>query len=589
MLCYLPIDIQHWIFSLVPFSTLEKHYRSGHLGPLLTPSFESYIFQYLHFGDPWRGNPKHLLHDVSVAELQKLARGEIKCHVRYLKLCRPLRKSCLERQDFEKFFEGNFDFLSTITSIEYEGDIDSYLTLNLSSLPSTKKICVNGFPFKLFEGHSPLEKVGLVPIPPYVESVFFEFYKENDLEFHPWPSLLRHLGLRFDYNMCDPIEYMGPDNLIALTTRGESNTHWTETSQRGNELENLSHALLPDFQSLREIILANETGKLCSFRHDQLSELKLSTSWAKAPGFLKTVPNLRKLTLDTYSITSLNMEFPKHLEVLEVPENNVQSLENVRFPPTLRELNLSRNKIDSLEGVRFPNLKILDISDLPINDNPSQMNLPETLTHFYARGIHLDWAAVRLPNLVALELCCLHVDHLKLPRTLQSLRLCIDPWNYCGQDLRLPPKLTNLTLRFGDDLGSECCSYWMEHMDLEIEEDEPLSGFTLSHLKIPKSVKYAELRSQDEDCFQDLILPDGLEELVSDFPIRNLPRNLMCLRLEKSNSKVVRLNLPKLIGLDKGSIESKIDLRGVPNLEFFRGYESGLCDTWKCPKLRVVG
>lgn len=570
MFFLLPHDVQHWIFSLVPFATLERHYRSGHLGPAQVVVYESFIFQHLHFGNPWEGNPKHLLHDVSVRDLRKLARGQIKCHVRSLNLLRP--SGCLDYEDLIKFCCENVGFLSAIPNIKFEGSFHTYLALKIFNLPGTRKIHVHGFPFKFFE--SPLPKIGLVRIPPNVESVHFEICRGNDLHFLSWPSLLRHLGVCIEEVPGSGMGYRSPVNLIALTSQGHPGSEWQKSPFRHKESQ--SKQLFPDFDSLWNIIERIDGETLFSFRQSRLSELRLSTSWARSFRFLEFVPNLRKLTLDSCRLSSLNVVLPKNLEVLDVHSNFISSLENFRFPPNLKELNLSHNDITNFAGVRFPNLTKLDISDLPIRNPEQLIALPETLTHLYARGTHLNWPATNLPNLIVLEICCLSVNSLNLPQTLRILRLCIDRFDYFGEQICFPPELTSLTLRFGDDLGSECCDYSFHHI-METEPREALPESTLSSLEIPKSVRFAELRAQNEKCFRDLILPDELEELVSDYPVKHLPENLMWLKFEKSESPIFRLDLPNLVALDLGYVNCKIDLRGVPNLQIFKG--SRICNT----------
>lgn len=116
------------------------------------------------------------------------------------------------------------------------------------------------------------------------------------------------------------------------------------------------------------------------------------------------------------------------------------------------------NEIANFDGVTFPNLRKLNINDNCYGlVSPPHIILPGTFTHLHARGTHIDWPAVTFSNLITMEVSCRSVRYLKFPGTLQTLRLCIDPWAHDGEDLCLPSALTSLTLSVSSDsCGCDC-------------------------------------------------------------------------------------------------------------------------------------
>lgn len=576
MILAFPEELQRRILSLVSLTTLVKHYRSGLLGSDLSRLFESYVYENLYFGSPWAGNREHLSHDVSVEELQKLARGDIKCDVRSLKIFRPMDKMCLERNDFADFCRDNAEFLTTIQNIEFDGDHKSYKRLNVSNLPSVKKISVHSFP----------EKVGTVPIPPNVESVCFIAEEEAELELHKWPSLLRHLELHDHGEWSPGIDYSTPANLKSFKSRGAYNFDYPKNLYRYDQGAGHQEGGLYDFESLMEILESSGKDAFRSLFHIGLSELKISTPGVYSLDFLQNVPNLRKLCVKYGNFALQNVSFPENLEVLELPQNNLKSLKGVQFPSTLKELDVSDNGIARFDDANFPNLQRLNISKHRSVSYPSVITLPETLVHLQAQKTRLDWAAVKFPKLKSMEICCRSVKDLELPQTLQTLDLCLDPWNYQGEDICLPPGLIDLTLKAAGNLDWDCCNFRANHEAGRERESSP--KIPLSHLKIPKSVKRAKLYAFCKEQYRDLVLPDGLEELVSDFPITNLPQNIVWLEIKSPNVGLERLNLPNLISFKYMLLDEEVDLRGMPNLEFLEGTKLDLYDTLNCKRLRIV-
>ena len=116
-------------------------------------------------------------------------------------------------------------------------------------------------------------------------------------------------------------------------------------------------------------------------------------------------PGLEVLELRDNRIESLEgVLFPDSLKILTLDNNDIKSLQGVQFPPQLEVLDLNINKIDNLYQVKFPvGLKELNLSDNNILHLTS-VEFPPNIEEFTIDGNPLEDVAMMIrPNKTVIE------------------------------------------------------------------------------------------------------------------------------------------------------------------------------------------
>lgn len=283
------------ILKYVPLSDL-KYFHENLPDGFLRSFIESFLFEKLIVSHSFEED----LHRVSIEELYKLAKGELKATVKVLEFGR--LGDVNDQEAFVTFCFLTQEFIASIPEIIFSGGFEYYA--RYAAAVSTDNIVnwkINGF----------MPSQGLRQNVKDV-SIYFGF---RDMPVRDWPQTIKRFKIEGCEN-CDIIEL--PAGLEELECKFSEPT-WTSFPGGLKKL-----AIAYKDIDIRQIVfpeLLIELDINCQFPDDMLL-----VTW------------------------------PSNLEVLRIRHPPFSSLSKFQFPPKLQVFDLEHGYISTLEGTRFPSL-----------------------------------------------------------------------------------------------------------------------------------------------------------------------------------------------------------------------------------------
>lgn len=295
---------------------------------------------------------------VSIDELYRLARGEIKTSVQRLRICADTKEGIDSGfYDLLRIAETHPQFLEAIPNVEFEGFIKCFR--QYASRVSIDNI--HGWTLH-YE-----ETLDLDMVPPNLRMVKFE-YCRCAKEIIDWPKSLTTMI----FTGCTATIANDRDMVSLLDSSMIPNGLQTLKIWRGRLRKRVE---LPDLSTFPALITELQIYYYAEF-------------WTGVR--LLNFPNLRFLELGGNPINHENFDLPSSVEILKLDSCELSTIPS-EFPSLLKKLYLLENPISSFELATFPSLTILDISYCGSKDkgtifSMSSVELPSTLVTLRASG-----------------------------------------------------------------------------------------------------------------------------------------------------------------------------------------------------------
>lgn len=493
-----PEVIANVFFFLSPF-TLRRLYLSDVLPQDLRLKIEKILYRKVTFGRVLSQD----MHNVTIEELEKMARGEIRAKTVYLKFN---LVPCQYKYGWQKLFSfcrRYSRFLASIDRIDFEGTYEIY-----------EKCFTN--PQNVVEvNFIGLRSLQTNQIPASCKSLEIDLETESNPFLLAWPQTLETMKWR---NANASFAYF-PPHLKELCVENPMAV-WLDYPKNLVKLS-LTQGAYPD-----------------GIRYPKnLSTLELMDCGIRDLDFLSKVPNVRTLNLQQNKISLLSKwELPENLEELVLVGNYIRSLENVVFPVTLKRLNLTNNFIANLAGVKFPDLELLYVSNFEDYSTVELKNVtldhfPESLHTLFAVGqTKMDWSFLgERENLRKLYVDIDKAPIVNFPPNLTTLLIKYRDQSHKHADVNFPKTLTSLTI----DGGTPSTEAW----DLPNVRECYFYGI-LGPIKVPATVEKLTLQTQVPAYIENAELPYGLESMICLYPIRRYPESLVSLSIQKFAARV---------------------------------------------------
>lgn len=495
-----PPEITREILSYLSPPFLRRLLCSHKCGPVVDRIIESLLYQRLSYSHKWSST----LHNVSARELFKLARGEIRCNVRYLEICVREAEDLQHIEKFRELVTKHRDFLLRIPEIKLtcsENDYKYFKSLE----PKLKDVSLAfSYPRRM-------------DFPSKAESLAIDYRNNCGIFSNPevskWPENLKHLQI--DNAQVARIDL--PETIETLKCQGNLGC-WIVFPTTLKKI---------DFASLAISWL-----RLCDMPRT-LSELSLRDCSLRHIDYLQYLPELKKLDLSNNHIRSLRgARFPPNLEVLNLLGNKLTKIQSYELPDSLTELNLARNRIRKLCKLP-PKLEVLDVSVLETEfpafiEIESSSVWPENLRVLKASGQErLQWRHQRTyKSLTHLEISCERTRLVKFPPNLKVLHVAYSRYEELTK-LKLPPQLTDLKISGGYIHQIKWATPLLKNLSVS-HFDFPVA--------IPDSVERLEYMPRDADerqrpLFSKQEFPRALEEMTTTFPFERFPDSIARLKL----------------------------------------------------------
>lgn len=521
----LPTEVLVRILKHVPLYNLEYFHENLPNG-VLRYAIESYLFEKITLSRSYGED----LHCVSVKELYKLAKGELKATVKVLEFGM-LGDEC-DQDAFLTFCSMYSDFITSIPEIMFWGRAD-YFQRYASIVPTDNVVNWNVY--------------GMIhsqPIPRSVKDVYVEF-KERDEPVLKWPTTIKKLKIK-DCEQCEIIEL--PAGLEELESMSPE-LSWTTFPDGLKKLTIYTVDI-----DIRQLFFPELLTELNIEYIELLNDMLQTFTWPS---------NLEHLRIDIPFFDSLaTFQFPPNLKVFDLQFGHIRTLEGARFPSLLKELYVGRNPISNLAGVEFPDLKVLDLhathlynlegAKLPsllevlnLNFTDAEklddLSFPNLRVFTYTSNVVRSMSKVALPSILEeLDLTNQKVrdwDRTKFPDGLKVLKLDTDD----PKSLNLPPSLETLHITFPKGTTASYAELKLpttlrllqlvngisERFDWNLPN---LSDLTVLHLKGPISisdlVEVLHLEAKNINVFEDLGIPGRVEDITLSFPARSYPASV---------------------------------------------------------------
>lgn len=502
----LPVEIIKpilWRVDLSPIHAICKEFPKNPFTQVL----ESILYEKIYYG-PRNLDKEFVL--VSIGELYRLARGEIKASVQCLRIC---------ADTTEGIDSGFYDLLE---------------------LAETHRLLLEAIPDVEFEGYNKclLQYASRVSI---ANIHRWKLFQQGTLDLNYFPPKLRE----FELNCYDTAQNAAnwPNTLITMVI-----------NCRGKALGHSTSIRFP--KGLRKLHLIKCPTRFNNdLANDLLTELRMEDcdlSWTSFLISLLNLLNLKVLDLKGNPIREFRCDRLPSIEVLNLSNCLLSSIANIQFPSLLKVLYLQGNAINSFESSGFPSLTFLDIScDNGREDFLSKVKFPSTLVTLFTRGrVVGDWSITQLPS--GLKKLALYINEdprsILFPLMLESLEVQFPTSSTTKySSMRLPRTLLELKL----ENGVADKFYW---------NLPDLQSFTVHNLKGTLEIPEAEIVTiigKDPQYFRKLVIPDGVVSLTLSYTVEKYPSTLKVLKIiyprTFKESWIPRSLEKLLVGLGNGS------------------------------------
>lgn len=471
----LPVEIIKpilWRVDLSPIHAICKEFPKNPFTQVL----ETILYEKIYYG-PRNLDKEFVL--VSIGELYRLARGEIKASVQCLRICADTTEGIDSGfYDLLILAETHLEFLEAIPDVVFEG----------------YNKCLRQYASRVSDSNIHEWKL----------------LQQRTFNLNYFPPNLRE----FELDCYDTVKIVAnwPKSLITMVIdcRGKAQSNGGYSTS----------IMIPE--GLRKLHLI-ECPILLYYDFtapDLITELRLQYCGIESSSLLHLkVPNLNVLDLRGNPLREVGgHNLPSSIEELNLSSCLLSSIANSNFPSLLKVLYLQGNPINSFESTRFPSLTFLDIScDSGREYSLSKVNFPSTLVTLFARGrVVGDWSITQLP--FGLKKWAFHMAEdprsILFPLMLESLEVQFPTSSTAKySDMRLPRTLLELKLENGV----------ADKFDWNLPD---LQSFTVHNLKGTLEIPEAEIvtiKGNDPQYFGKLVIPDGVVSLTLSFAVEQYP------------------------------------------------------------------
>lgn len=556
----LPLEVIKNIFFFLTPATLRRLHKSSDIGPVLKQLVEEVLFVRCLYGD-FRSTE---LHNVGAADILDIARGDIKAHVDYLKICMDDELHTIDIEDMQMVCSMRSEYFSKIPRIDFRGSFENF-----------RQMFYLNYRDEFEEKSKNIKECNL--------TMYGEFYQEYI------PTNVETLSL--DFNKTIYLVDRWPETLKKLSILNTECSHITLPK----ELDTLECANLVNLWpvlplNLRTLHIHNRMLRDLAIDWNMLdsvpnlSELILEHCEIENFDFLEKVPNLKRLDLVAVTLEwKTDIKLPPKLEYLDISSNVIQDLDGVVFPETLKVLKVNNHGLYDIDNVRLPaGLTHLEVSHI----TPSVMSGIQTLSRAqwpeHLEILNLknqpvkDWGQTRLPDTVRnLNVRGDTFQGFEFPRSLEVL--LIQHMNIGGLMLREPSKERFADISLPEGIRELKLDNGLMY-DLEFNMPN-LRKLSLSRFRgpwrIPNSVIELEIDGSKTQM-KSIRVPQGVEELQVSYPLQRYPKNLAGLRVRNVNSKD-KLTFPRnlvSLYLESDKMNAPVNEKLVkfpPDLEFLYG------------------